>query len=776
MEDALLDVVINKINYTLGSKILETEKLKLKKKGIEVDNLERSMDRVQSEFILLKAQLREKFIRVPPDNLNTIREVASDVEDIIEQYEYFLGNSNLNIDHWPKILNDFIYRISRANVSSLHIEECRGWNERAFQTEEGGKLTQWLLDSTQGCTIISIWGTRSETKKNAIKEVYENGDTKRGFGCCAWLDVPRNTDFDIKKLLRDMARQFTGSEIIEDDNLETRIKSFLNDKRYLIVLNDVEGIENWPLLDSILPHNNLGSKVVITTHSEEVASLANENHMLEMRNFNDLPDYLKCCALYCSLLPKDHLIERKWIIRLWIAEGFVCDRGYSNKTLEELGEDIINELAEYSYIQVLKKGISERIKKFKTRELTGVTGKEKFGIALDGSDISDEERNAPRVFVKKGNARELGATARYIRSFILLDENTSLSWKDFEEIEPNSFNFFNKLKYPFLKKHAFTNFKYLRILSLRGAKISVVSDAIYELFNLHYLDLASTKVKKIGSSVGKLIMLKWLDLRLTDVTLLPKEVQCLKDLRHLYVEPVYMQVDGTCELKGLQTLKKIKAERILVQHLPKLKKLNNLFIIDVQGRFAGEFWDSLSRIRCLKTLGVVARDKDVLSLENIQLSENMEKIYLKGRLEEINPTTFDHFDSLKDFRMVMSQLQRDPLDSLSKMNGLVNLRLDKAYNGKKLTFCDGWFPNLKKLELWRMLSLSEIEIKEGTMTNLRCLCFSILPKLSVPIGLSYLQTLEKIEVCYMSEAFGQILAASVGTSVMIICTNSIQGN
>ncbi|KAK1295652.1 Disease resistance protein RPM1 [Acorus calamus] len=61
-----------------------------------------------------------------------------------------------------------------------------------------------------------------------------------------------------------------------------------------------------------------------------------------MVSFHDLPHYLKNCFLYCSVFPEDYEIRRKKIIRLWVAEGFVEERG--ERTLEEVAEEYLQKL------------------------------------------------------------------------------------------------------------------------------------------------------------------------------------------------------------------------------------------------------------------------------------------------------------------------------------------------------------------------------------------------------------------------------------------------
>ncbi|KAL6322671.1 hypothetical protein AAG906_015357 [Vitis piasezkii] len=70
-------------------------------------------------------------------------------------------------------------------------------------------------------------------------------------------------------------------------------------------------------------------------------------------SYNDLPNYLKSCFLYCGIFPENSVVKSSELIRPWIAEGFVQTRGA--ETLEDLAEDYLYELIQRNIIQVDKR-------------------------------------------------------------------------------------------------------------------------------------------------------------------------------------------------------------------------------------------------------------------------------------------------------------------------------------------------------------------------------------------------------------------------------------
>nr|VVW92072.1 unnamed protein product [Nymphaea colorata] len=60
-----------------------------------------------------------------------------------------------------------------------------------------------------------------------------------------------------------------------------------------------------------------------------------------MLSYDDLPYYLKSCFVYCSIYPKDYVIERETLIMQWVAHGLI-EAGIDVKaTTNQYIEDLI---------------------------------------------------------------------------------------------------------------------------------------------------------------------------------------------------------------------------------------------------------------------------------------------------------------------------------------------------------------------------------------------------------------------------------------------------
>jgi hypothetical protein len=71
------------------------------------------------------------------------------------------------------------------------------------------------------------------------------------------------------------------------------------------------------------------------------------NYTLSLSYF-DLPHHLRSCILYLALFSEDKLIDRLWLVRRWISEGFI--HGKVGQDLMELGEEYFHELVNRSLI------------------------------------------------------------------------------------------------------------------------------------------------------------------------------------------------------------------------------------------------------------------------------------------------------------------------------------------------------------------------------------------------------------------------------------------
>ncbi|EEF36887.1 ubiquitin ligase protein, lrsam1, putative [Ricinus communis] len=311
-----------------------------------------------------------------------------------------------------------------------------------------------------------------------------------------------------------------------------------------------------------------------------------------LRSFDELPYPLKPCFLYCCLFPEDHIIRRKRLIRLWIAEGFIPQ--VSRITSKELAESYLMELACWSMLQVIERNQSGRPKACKMHdllcELLSVSEREEFCTIYDGrGDI--ELYNAHRLSTQTTNEDlESYSGMPQLRSFLVFAAHSMY------------------VLYTLLSK-----LKNLRVLDLENSTIEKLPDSLGILFNLRCLNLKRTQVAELPKSIGGLINLETLNIRDTPIKKLPIGVARLKNLRNLIMYRynhghvcLFQYVSGTRALFKIYRLKKLRvtsfveAEGDTIRQLGKMTQLNRMGISNMREMDEMDFCSSILNFKRLR--------------------------------------------------------------------------------------------------------------------------------------------------------------------------------
>ncbi|KDP40943.1 hypothetical protein JCGZ_24942 [Jatropha curcas] len=144
--------------------------------------------------------------------------------------------------------------------------------------EHKGKLIGWLVASKSGREVVSVVGMEGLGKTTLAKRVFGDARVKKHFKFCVWITLTQH--FSTRRLLKEIVRQLflflrkpspSGVDGMTAQELRILINEFLEQRRYLIVLDDVWSHDAWDAFKFAFPNNNQGSRILLTTQDNAIA-------------------------------------------------------------------------------------------------------------------------------------------------------------------------------------------------------------------------------------------------------------------------------------------------------------------------------------------------------------------------------------------------------------------------------------------------------------------------------------------------------------------------
>ncbi|KAL3832914.1 hypothetical protein ACJIZ3_007650 [Penstemon smallii] len=213
-------------------------------------------------------------------NLKTHYEVSSEIHNIKSRM------TDIAVRH-----RRYCYKFNVPNQGSCLLSGGSSSHDHrgnALLVEEGdlvgihyprGELVTWLVEGDSRLKVVSVVGMGGLGKTTLVKMVFDDAIVKKHFHNHAWITVSET--FTVEELLKDTIQQLFDQmklPIPQDlssmnvNKLKATIKEFLRQRRYVIVFDDVWSIQAWEAIKYVLPYENQGSRVILTTRIMDVAS------------------------------------------------------------------------------------------------------------------------------------------------------------------------------------------------------------------------------------------------------------------------------------------------------------------------------------------------------------------------------------------------------------------------------------------------------------------------------------------------------------------------
>ncbi|KAL5999811.1 hypothetical protein ACLOJK_038097 [Asimina triloba] len=212
--------------------------------------------------------------------------------------------------------NDYNFSRTEQGSSSLSNSNEEAYDPRlaALFAEESqlvgideprSQLIEWLVNGVKKLSTISVVGMGGLGKTTLVKKAYDSERVKKHFETRAWITVSQT--FNKNNLLQDMIRQFYTAnheqapsriDMMTDIQLIEQLHDYLQSKRFVIVIDDVWGVDAWKFLGISLPARENGSRVILTTRRADIASACcaePSDHRYDLQPL----DQMKAWSLFC---------------------------------------------------------------------------------------------------------------------------------------------------------------------------------------------------------------------------------------------------------------------------------------------------------------------------------------------------------------------------------------------------------------------------------------------------------------------------------------------
>ncbi|KAL5566429.1 hypothetical protein UlMin_029593 [Ulmus minor] len=233
-----------------------------------------------------------------------LHQVGSKIDKIFNR----LSKLHQNLQTYGVLRNN---NVGGASSSNKRLNDLRRTYshvpEHDFVGNEGGMMelvTQLTKEGNSASQVVSIHGMGGLGKTTLAKKVYHHKQVRLHFNRFAWVFVSQQFQpKDIWKGVLKLVSPGVGIEGLEQSELAKKLYDVLEEKKCLVVLDDVWNKDDWDLIKAGFPEKTTRSKILITTRRKDVAEHA------DTRGFLYQPPHLDNTASWELLKKKAYFQE-----------------------------------------------------------------------------------------------------------------------------------------------------------------------------------------------------------------------------------------------------------------------------------------------------------------------------------------------------------------------------------------------------------------------------------------------------------------------------------
>ncbi|XP_022150756.1 LOW QUALITY PROTEIN: putative disease resistance protein RGA3 [Momordica charantia] len=336
----------------------------------ELDKLKRMLSAIQA--VVLDAEEQQFKSHAVKDWISKLKDALYDIEDLFDELSYatlrmqvmardnrrktykqvcmFFSKSNpiafaLKMGHKIKAIRERLadigiektqFKFSECVIINIRDDGLRKTRETGSYIPEEEVIDRnddkkaiinlLLKPNTNRDPVISIVGMGGLGKTALAQSIYNDNMLVEHFDLKLWVCV--SEEFEVKVIIEKIIESATGKRpesCLQMDSLQSKLRKLVDEKKYLLIMDDVwnEDHEKWVILRQSLIDGAKGSRILITTRSEQVA-----------KTFDSSPLY------FVESLDEDN----SWLLFKKMTFCRQSEQDLMNSNLVEIGKEIVAKL------------------------------------------------------------------------------------------------------------------------------------------------------------------------------------------------------------------------------------------------------------------------------------------------------------------------------------------------------------------------------------------------------------------------------------------------